>query len=104
MWAFVCKNVTIHVYGLQRVNINDNEDDTAENSQVLFTYDCYGEYILSLFPLPFGGGREETKVRDHLGDSGTNNNILLKVILNKEDSCGINLNYSGCGSVKGFRD
>ena len=46
----------------------------------------------------------ETKVRGHLGDSGTNNLILLKVILNKEDSCGINLNDSGYGSVKGFHD
>jgi hypothetical protein len=62
-------------------------------------------FYLTMWMLPsMGGGRVETKVRDHLGDSGTNNIILLKVILNKEDSCGINLNDSGYGSVKGFRD
>ena len=51
-----------------------------------------------------GWGREETKVWDHLRDSGINNIILLKVIVNKGDSCGISLNNSGYGSVKGFRD
>jgi hypothetical protein len=51
-----------------------------------------------------GGGRVETKVRDRLGDSGTNNVTFLKVIVNKEDSCGINLNDSRFVSFKGFRD
>jgi hypothetical protein len=45
----------------------------------------------------------ETKGQDRLEYSGTDNMIILKIILNQQDLCRIISNYSGYGSVKGFR-
>jgi hypothetical protein len=62
-------------------------------------------FYLTVLILPrYGTRKSGNKVRDNLRDSGTNNVILLNVFLHKEDAFGINLNYSGYGSVTGFRD